>query len=521
MTRPELVVCDTMNYWIQSKKAPLLELLERVDVLMVNDSEARELSGDWNIHRAGRWILAHGPKRVVIKQGEHGALLIEPEPHVLRAGLPAGERVRPHRRRRRLRRRVHGLPRAHRLGRPRTTSAGPWSYGATMGSYAVEQFGIRGFDQRDARRRARRGCGPSSDLTHVSLAEALGMTSAGRVRGGRRRPGARRRGQGADRPAVAGTRTRALGGQGRRVRRDGAGARRACGKPALVLSTDGVGTKVLVALQAGRFDTVGEDLVNHSVNDILVHGATPIAFMDYIAGSGLGVEQIAGLVEGIARGCRAHGMALAGGETAQMPGLYQPGTYDLAGHDRRRGGGGRGAARRRRSCRATCCSATPRPGSTPTATRWPAASCSTGWGSGSTTALGDTGRTRRRRAARGAPELRARACCRSSAGCTGWRTSPAAASPATWCGSCPPGCEAIVDPASWELPPLFAALQQGGRDLHRRDARGVQPRRRADRRAAGRTPWPPRRRAARAAGVATWPMGEIRRGSPAVRFARP
>src|SRR5262245_13626214 len=102
-------------------------------------------------------------------------------------------------------------------------------------------------------------------------------------------------------------------------------------KPTLVLSTDGVGTKVLVALEAGRFDTVGEDLVNHSVNDILVHGATPIAFMDYIAGSALGVEQIAGIVDGIARGCRNHGMALAGGETAQMPGLYQPGTYDLAG----------------------------------------------------------------------------------------------------------------------------------------------------------------------------------------------
>ena len=102
-------------------------------------------------------------------------------------------------------------------------------------------------------------------------------------------------------------------------------------KPALVLSTDGVGTKVLVALEAGRFDTVGEDLVNHSVNDILVHGARPIAFMDYIAGSALSVEQIAGIVEGIARACRAHGMALAGGETAQMPGLYQPGHYDLAG----------------------------------------------------------------------------------------------------------------------------------------------------------------------------------------------
>jgi phosphoribosylformylglycinamidine cyclo-ligase len=102
-------------------------------------------------------------------------------------------------------------------------------------------------------------------------------------------------------------------------------------KPTLVLSTDGVGTKVLVALEAGRFDTVGEDLVNHSVNDILVHGAVPLAFMDYIAGSGLEVQQIAAVVEGIARGCRAHEMALAGGETAQMPGLYRSGTYDLAG----------------------------------------------------------------------------------------------------------------------------------------------------------------------------------------------
>ena len=68
-------------------------------------------------------------------------------------------------------------------------------------------------------------------------------------------------------------------------------------KPVLVLSTDGVGTKVLVALEAGRFDTVGEDLVNHSINDILVHAARPIAFMDYVAGAGLTVQQIAGIVE--------------------------------------------------------------------------------------------------------------------------------------------------------------------------------------------------------------------------------
>jgi phosphoribosylformylglycinamidine cyclo-ligase len=102
-------------------------------------------------------------------------------------------------------------------------------------------------------------------------------------------------------------------------------------RPVLVMSTDGVGTKVLVAREMDRLDTVGEDLVNHSVNDILVHGAHPIAFMDYLAGAGLGIEEIADLVEGVARGCRTHDMVLAGGETAQMPGLYQHGHFDLAG----------------------------------------------------------------------------------------------------------------------------------------------------------------------------------------------
>ncbi|OGU04213.1 MAG: phosphoribosylformylglycinamidine cyclo-ligase [Gemmatimonadetes bacterium RBG_16_66_8] len=101
--------------------------------------------------------------------------------------------------------------------------------------------------------------------------------------------------------------------------------------PSLVLSTDGVGTKVLVAIQAGRHDTVGEDLVNHCVDDILVHGATPLAFLDYIAGSALEDETVLAVVEGVARGCRAHDMTLAGGETAQMADLYQPRHYDLAG----------------------------------------------------------------------------------------------------------------------------------------------------------------------------------------------
>lgn len=101
--------------------------------------------------------------------------------------------------------------------------------------------------------------------------------------------------------------------------------------PVLVMSTDGVGTKVLVAIAAGVHDTVGEDLVNHCVNDILVHGARPLAFLDYIAVAEMDETTVAGLVEGVARGCRYHNMTLVGGETAQLPDLYHPGHYDLAG----------------------------------------------------------------------------------------------------------------------------------------------------------------------------------------------
>jgi phosphoribosylformylglycinamidine cyclo-ligase len=102
-------------------------------------------------------------------------------------------------------------------------------------------------------------------------------------------------------------------------------------QPVLVLSTDGVGTKVLVAARAGIHDTVGEDLVNHCVNDILVHGARPLAFLDYLASGTLDPETASAIVAGVARGCRAHDMTLAGGETAQLPDLYGPGHYDLAG----------------------------------------------------------------------------------------------------------------------------------------------------------------------------------------------
>jgi phosphoribosylformylglycinamidine cyclo-ligase len=101
--------------------------------------------------------------------------------------------------------------------------------------------------------------------------------------------------------------------------------------PVLVASTDGVGTKVLVAIAAGRHDTVGEDLVNHCVNDILVHGARPIGFLDYYATGRLDPEIAADVVSGVARACRAHGMPLVGGETAEMPDVYREGEYDLAG----------------------------------------------------------------------------------------------------------------------------------------------------------------------------------------------
>jgi sugar/nucleoside kinase (ribokinase family) len=169
--RPKLVVCDTMNYWIQGKREKLLELLSRVDLLMVNDGEARELSGDWNIHRAGRWILRQGPGRVVIKQGEYGALLIEPTRTFYVPAYPletvfdptgAGDAF------------AGGfmayLARTGSLTEDNIRRA--MVYGAAMGSYAVEQFGIRAFERLmlpDVETRVR----AFQDLTHVRLAEAL------------------------------------------------------------------------------------------------------------------------------------------------------------------------------------------------------------------------------------------------------------------------------------------------------------------------------------------------------------
>jgi sugar/nucleoside kinase (ribokinase family) len=167
---PALVACDTMNYWIESKKPALLDLLARVDVLTVNDAEARELSGEWNIHRASRWILARGPRLVVIKQGEYGAFMVNGAQTFFVPAFPletvfdptgAGDAF------------AGGL-----LGYlARVGSADEddlrraMVYGAAMGSFAVERFSIRGFEGvtlADVERRVR----AFSELTRVTFAEA-------------------------------------------------------------------------------------------------------------------------------------------------------------------------------------------------------------------------------------------------------------------------------------------------------------------------------------------------------------
>ena len=327
--RPELVVCDTMNYWIQGKKAALLELLRRVDVLMVNDSEARELSGDWNIHRAGRWILRARPQA---RGDQAGRVRCAAD-----RARAARSTCRPSRWRR------CSTPPARATRSP----AGSWRYlartasvaednirramvyGAAMGSYAVEQFGIRGFDQVTLGRRGAPGARvPGSHPRRAGRGAAVTAASTpppASISTAPRRP-RQRIGE-----LVAGTRTAlsvgkvgAFGGmvrvppgmrqpdagaEHRRRRHQGAG--RAPGRAgsirwARTWSITASTTSWFTAPRRSRSWTTSP-------------------------ARGSSVEQIAGIVEGIARGCRAHGMALAGGETAQMPGLYQAGTFDLAG----------------------------------------------------------------------------------------------------------------------------------------------------------------------------------------------
>jgi sugar/nucleoside kinase (ribokinase family) len=165
--KPALVACDTMNYWIHSKRDLLLELLRHIDILMVNDSEARELSGDWNIYRAARWILGRGPRMAVVKQGEHGALLVSADSTFKVPAFPLQEVCDP-----------TGAGDAFAGGfmaylASRDDYAPPslrraMVYGAAMGSFAVEKFGVDGFDQvtaADVRARV----GAFKDLVHFDV----------------------------------------------------------------------------------------------------------------------------------------------------------------------------------------------------------------------------------------------------------------------------------------------------------------------------------------------------------------
>lgn len=285
--------------------------------------------------------------------------------------------------------------------------------------------------------------------------------------------------------------------------------------PVLVMSTDGVGTKVLVAREAGRFDTVGEDLVNHSVNDILVHGARPLAFLDYVAGAGLGIEQTAAIVEGVARGCRNHDMALAGGETAQMPGLYRPGDFDLAGTIV-------GVVEADAAIHGDAIV----PGDVLIALE--------------STGLHTNGYTLARAILFDRLQLALDAVIPGTDGTveqvllTVHRSYWAALAPVldrvhglahitgggipgNLARILPPGCEAVVEAASWTLPPLFELLQRGG-EVSQDEMLDVfnlgvgmivvAPGDQAD----------PVRSAATAAGVPSWMLGEIRPGAAGVRL---
>lgn len=146
ISQPTLVACDTMNYWIHGKRDVLLELLRHIDVLMVNDAEARELSGDWNIYRAARWILDHGPKMAVIKQGVYGAVLVREDRIFYMPAFPLEDVFDPtgagdafaggfmgH------------LARTNDISGENLRRA--MVYGSAMGSFAVERFSTDRFDE--------------------------------------------------------------------------------------------------------------------------------------------------------------------------------------------------------------------------------------------------------------------------------------------------------------------------------------------------------------------------------------
>ncbi len=232
--------------------------------------------------------------------------------------------------------------------------------------------------------------------------------------------------------------------------------------PVLVSSADGVGTKLKVAFMTGRHDTVGEDLVNHCVNDIAVQGARPLFFLDYFAVGKLDAEVAEQVVSGLARGCRANGCALIGGETAEMPGFYCAGRVRPGGLHRRRRGAEPMISGRLASGAATCCSGCPRPACTPTAIRSPASCCSR-WPAFARSFRAASGLHRGRRIAQGPSQLSAgdpvpprKGLLKGAAHITGGGITDNTPR------MLPAGLAVEIDTGAWKIPPVFELLRSLG-----------------------------------------------------------
>ncbi|MCE2421751.1 MAG: phosphoribosylformylglycinamidine cyclo-ligase [Gemmatimonadetes bacterium] len=331
--RPQLAVCNTMNYWINTTPNLLEQVLSRVDVLLINDEEARMLSGVSSLPAAAAAILAKGPSAVVITRSEYGAALFtETGGTFVVPGYPVSHVVDP-----------TGAGDAFAAGfvgeLARSRSVRPdamkraLAYGVALGAFACEEPGVRRAatlttEEIEGRVREIREM-TNFELRSAPLARATQAARAARftysdagvdrhaARAAKKRIGV----------LVAGTRTDAVlsrfGGFGGRFRAS-------TGRD-LIATADGVGTKLKLAFMSGRHGTVGADLVNHCVNDILVEGAVPLVFMDYFACGRLDPDVTAQVVAGLAGACQENGCALLGGETAEMPDFYSDGEYDLAG----------------------------------------------------------------------------------------------------------------------------------------------------------------------------------------------
>ena len=335
---PRLVAADTMNYWIERSRDAVLALAARLDVLLVNDEEARQLAGEADLSRAAAWIRDRGPAFVVVKRGARGAVLFadgwtfscpaHPASAVVDptgagdafAGGFLGHLDRELRRRHAPSRQEQASPGAPQNPAPdQSWRRDDWkqamAYGAVMGSCAVEAFSVDRFRGLDGDEVEARAASLNPPLTYDAAGVDLDAADRAKSALGRLLSDTR------DANTLS-----AMGAFG------GAYALPAgLDEPVLVASADGVGTKLKVAFAAGRHDTVGQDLVNHCVNDVLVQGARPLFFLDYLATGDMEEGVVAQVVAGVARACRENRCVLLGGETAQMPDFYGAGEYDLAG----------------------------------------------------------------------------------------------------------------------------------------------------------------------------------------------